>query len=352
MELFGNPDRKEHTKTQTMEFESKVVVSFRGKKTEVALEQAMTVGEVKRRVLSVVDPSMDASDMKLMCKGKVLTEDDKEIVPFLTGGKKLAKVYRLMATGMSTSDVLQRQKEFEEGMKAAPRIRDDLTKSGRVEMARRQRLGRRMMEKSNKKHTYQGGGKRNGFGRIETIPNLPDQAQARDLLTRLSQDPGVLACMAKHGWHVGCLAELYPKGKVGESAVCVMGLNEKKGQRILLRIRTDDLRGFRKLLSIRKVLFHELAHNVHSEHNQEFFQLMRQIEQECNSMDWTEGNGLSSRNEYGDVYEGGTYRLGGNRTNSLSTRELASRAAMLRLSAEDEEIERNCGCGQEGKFLP
>ena len=67
--------------------------------------------------------------------------------------------------------------------------------------------------------------------------------------------------MAKHKWNVGSLAELYPDGKVGESAVCVMGLNENKGQRIELRIRTDDLKGFRKILSIRKVLFHELAHN-------------------------------------------------------------------------------------------
>ncbi len=36
-----------------------------------------------------------------------------------------------------------------------------------------------------------------------------------------------------------------------------------QGMRIRLRIRTDDLLGFRKMLSIREVLFHELAHNVY-----------------------------------------------------------------------------------------
>merc|ERR1712125_153888 len=101
-------------------------------------------------------------------------------------------------------------------------------------------------------------------------------------------------------------------GQVGQSDVCVMGLNQNKGQKILLRLRTDDLKGFRKILSIRKVLFHELAHNVHSEHNGDFFQLMRQIEKGCNEMDWTGGAGLSQM-PLDDVnaYSGGTYRLGG-----------------------------------------
>src|SRR3546814_2356034 len=46
---------------------------------------------------------------------------------------------------------------------------------------------------------------------------------------------------------------------VCSSDLCVLGLNENKGQRIKLRIRTDDLKGFRKILTIKKVLFHELA---------------------------------------------------------------------------------------------
>ncbi|CAM9409290.1 unnamed protein product [Laminaria digitata] len=56
-----------------------------------------------------------------------------------------------------------------------------------------------------------------------------------------------------------------------------MGLNQNHGQKILLRLRTDDLKGFRKVLSIRKVLFHELAHNDISEHDDSFYRLMRQV---------------------------------------------------------------------------
>eukprot|EP01034_Spumella_vulgaris_P020674 gene20674-26500_t len=105
------------------------------------------------------------------------------------------------------------------------------------------------------------------FQSIQTPPGLPDEAKARQILETLANDEGVLAVMAKHKWSVGALCELYPEGYVGVSEVCVMGLNENHGQRILLRLRTDDMKGFRKILSIRKVLCHELAHNVHSEHD-------------------------------------------------------------------------------------
>merc|ERR1712038_1528131 len=155
--------------------------------------------------------------------------------------------------------------------------------------------------------------KKYGFGRIETLPMLPDQNKAKEILNSLANDPGILACMSKHKWNVGCLAEMYPEGKVGESEVCIMGLNQNKGAKILLRLRTDDLTGFRKILSIRKVLFHELAHNVHSEHNGDFFQLMREVEKECNEMDWTQGAGLSQdmmENNHTNLYQGGIYRLG------------------------------------------
>ena len=49
-------------------------------------------------------------------------------------------------------------------------------------------------------------------------------------------------------WNVGVLAEMPANGKVGVDPVCVLGLNQNKGQKILLRLRTDDLLGFRKLL--------------------------------------------------------------------------------------------------------
>lgn len=330
----------------------KAIVSFRGKKIEVTISSILTVGDMKETVAASVNQSVELapSNIKLMFKGKVLPNDD-EIITKLVGAKYAGKTYRFMATGVSGAEQAANQEQFEAGLKAAPRIRDDLTQGGQREINRRNRLGRTALQKAAARTAVHGGGKKYGFGVVEVLPNLPNEAKARELLTALSKDPGVLACMAKHEWNVGSLAELYPKGKVGESAVCVMGLNKNKGQQILLRIRTDDLRGFRKLLSIRKVLFHELAHNVHSEHNQDFFQLMRQIESECNEMDWTQGSGLADM-RLDSAYEAGSYRLGGGTSTNLSARELAARAAMTRLTAEELEIYDNCGCGGEAKFLP
>lgn len=122
----------------------------------------------------------------------------------------------------------------------------------------------------------------------------------------------------KHRWTVPRLSELYPKGDVGTD-VCLMGLNKNKGQEILLRVRTDDLQGFRKYLrcvaptatapppvaclftpvcsclrcvvSIKEVLWHELAHNVYSEHDNDFKAFMSQLRREGNAMDWTKSRG-------------------------------------------------------------
>ena len=346
-----------------------LIISFRGKKVEIPLSQTTSLIDVKSH-LSNVAPNlkMTPEDIKLIHKGKVIKGLDGsggDLFVFLSKNLKKKKIHtanassaalrnenkertiiRLIATGFSPTEA----KDFEKSKQNAPRVKDDISNTGKKEIERRQRLGRKMMVDVNQK-TVRATQKQYGFRHIETLPMLPDQKKAKEILHSLANDPGILKCMAKHQWNVGCLAELYPEGKVGESAVCVMGLNENRGAKILLRLRTDDLCGFRKILSIRKVLFHELAHNVHSEHNSDFFQLMRQVEKECNEMDWTQGSGLSDNlivENHRTEYQGGAYRLGGeqvdNTSQTMTQRELSARAAMTRLSAEEQEIQDACGC--------
>lgn len=342
--------------------ESNVVllISFRGKKMEIPLTHETSPLGIKSHLASKVDKELNIQthDIKLIHKGKVIKDLDEpgELFNFLMNNlKKKSSVstlkiatIRIMATGFSPTEA----RDVETYKNNAPRVRDDLSKAGQREILARQQLGRKVMRNANKAGPIQGQGEKYGFGRIETLPMLPEQKKAKEILNSLANDPGVLACMAKHEWNVGCLAELYPEGKVGESEVCVMGLNENKGARILLRLRTDDLQGFRKILSIRKVLFHELAHNVHSDHDGDFFQLMRQVEKECNEMDWTQGAGLSNIGADDDMaaYQGGTYRLGGGQgeqsSQNMSVRELTARAALMRMSEEEEEIQNACGCGR------
>ena len=95
-----------------------------------------------------------------------------------------------------------------------------------------------------------------GFQHIEPLPQFEDKDVAAEMLNAVANNPGVLKVMEKHKWKVPILKELYPDGKVGETDECVMGLNKNNGEEILLRIRTDDLKGFRKMESVLNVLYH------------------------------------------------------------------------------------------------
>lgn len=297
-----------------------VVVLYRGQSYTLPLGSNLTIGDVKRAL------SEEPESIKVLVRGKAWTDDEQRLEPLLSTGKQ---VHKLIAMGLSTKE----REELEQQAKPTTRIRDDLTEEGQREIQRRQQLARRIMKQVDKQESSP-----YSFGRIEVLPNLPNARKARQILESLANDPGVLACMQKHEWSVGCLAELYPDGNVGQDPVCVMGLNQNKGQKILLRLRTDDLQGFRKMESIRQVLYHELAHNVHSEHDDQFFQLMRQIERECKALDWTHGEGLSASVDV-PAFEGGTHRLGGDAApEDMSPQERAAQAACRR------QHPANCNC--------
>lgn len=61
---------------------------------------------------------------------------------------------------------------------------------------------------------------------------------------------------------VGLLTELAPHEHPE-----LLGLNVNAGQEIKLRIRTNAYDGFRLYADVRKVLCHELAHNVWGDHD-------------------------------------------------------------------------------------
>lgn len=129
----------------------------------------------------------------------------------------------------------------------------------------------------------------------------PAPSEALKLLHRLASDPGIVGVMNKWKWDVGLLSEMPPEGKVGISPVCILGVNINKGQEISLRLRTDDLKGFRRYDRIRETLLHELAHMVWSEHDANFKQLNSQLRRECDAFDW---RGAAARSLAGPAFEG------------------------------------------------
>ena len=65
-----------------------------------------------------------------------------------------------------------------------------------------------------------------------------------------------------HKFSVGTLTELAPHEQPH-----LLGLNVNHGEAIKLRLRTDAYDGFRLYSDVRKVLCHELSHNVWGEHD-------------------------------------------------------------------------------------
>ena len=300
-----------------------------------------TLHELKERV----EFATGCVDVKLISNGKHLNSDLLETIGSIPGGT-LAKISAIGSRQAEINLVNQSQSD-----RNVSRVVNDLDGTVR----RRDIPSSRSSDRKRSQYC---------FGGIQTLPGLPNEGTARSILEELTVDVGVLAVMEKHKFKVGALCELYPEGYVGVSDVCVMGLNEGNGMRILLRLRTDDLKGFRKILSIRKVLFHELAHNMHSDHDSNFYMLMRQIEREVVELDWraskaklvggqaaanvyipSESASHQSRTSKSDVHLLG----GGERTEAsgegravLPARVAAGTAAIMRLSEEERRTERSC----------
>ncbi|GAB2242659.1 hypothetical protein Droror1_Dr00019434 [Drosera rotundifolia] len=169
----------------------------------------------------------------------------------------------------------------------------------------------------------------------------PPASEALKRMHMLAADPGIVAIMNKHHWRVGIMTELAPVGYVGISPKCILGFNKNHGEEISLRLRTDDLKGFRKYESIKKTLLHELAHMVYSEHDANFHALNKQLNEEAAALDWTKSRGHTLGNvrpqEQYDIDEFEhespmSYKLGGTTVGmGVSARTAATAAAHQRM---------------------
>lgn len=222
-----------------------------------------------------------------------------------------------------------------------------------------------MLRGTKARNTTQPGSSFSPFGGIQAHSNTPASsplhAKVIDYLTRLSRDPGILHICQLHDFRVGSLTELLPWEHPG-----LLGLNENAGQRILLRIRTDDAEGFRDYKTTRRVLVHELAHNKVADHPPEFKILNSELNAQIEAFEHKQQEGAHALVE-GDVYEpsapaltsgsDGGHRLGGGDASSsaASAEERRARvlaATMRRLEREEQEIESSCGSAATASTSP
>lgn len=191
------------------------------------------------------------------------------------------------------------------------------------------------------------------FHAIEPLHYLPNPEKSRRFLERLANDPGIKASMRKHQFSVGLLTEMNPAEHTTHESK-TLGLNRNAGEVIELRLRTDRYDGYRDYKVIRKTLCHELSHNVWGEHDRNFWNLTKEIEQEVERNDTLHGGHRLSNEEFYDPndtysdaehadeggWKGGDFVLGRSQDSpseeGLTRREIIARAAMNRQRRERE----------------
>ncbi|KAL4252508.1 hypothetical protein ABKN59_002755 [Abortiporus biennis] len=207
---------------------------------------------------------------------------------------------------------------------------------------------------------------------VKSFTHLKDRPKADKALPFLQRVASLVKpIMRKHGWVLPSLAEFFPESPN------LVGLNVNAGQKILLRLRpawAPDT--FYEEEEVVHVMLHELTHNVHGPHNDQFYTFLSGLEAEYEALKKSgyAGEGFHSKgrrlgeNVSHDLPSylarakaleaaekrrkvsailggaGGGRRLGGASTKPYPTkspRELAAEAAERR--ARDEKA---CGTGQ------
>jgi hypothetical protein len=199
------------------------------------------------------------------------------------------------------------------------------------------------------------------FMQCRPLPYLPRPERSLQYLERLRDDPGIKYSMRKHQWSVPLLTEMNPAEHTTHESK-TLGLNRNGGEVIELRLRTDSYDGYRDYKTIRKTLCHELAHNVHGEHDKHFWKLCGEIEKEVEKGDWKSGGHALSTEEFyepsgahitygGDdevhdhgSWSGGEFVLGGSGSGSEPGPPLSRRGVMAKAAEERmKKVAKNDG---------
>ncbi|PPQ64349.1 hypothetical protein CVT24_008418 [Panaeolus cyanescens] len=327
--------------TSGAETEISFTVNFRGQAHSFSLLPETTLHDLyaKLEELTEVPPSLQ----KLLYKGKRNGLDDN--LSIAQAGLKSGMKIQLLGSTMkelngmkAVENEQQRRDKIMKERALKPQVKLRSTGTGPIAS---------LNSSSSASLQYR-------FHDIRPLQHLPKPEEARDLLKKLSEDPAIQHVMQKHKFSVGLLTELAPHEHPE-----LLGLNENAGQAIKLRIRTDKYDGFRLYREIRRVLCHELTHNVWGDHDENFKELNSKLNREVAEFESSTAAGthyLSGGPQY-DIYqpsseleaEANTYILGGSSSSGPSyesqedRRQRILQATMNRLRKEEEDIEHSCG---------
>lgn len=245
-----------------------IPISHRGRTEQFQINQHTTVGELREQISQVF--GVEPNNQKLLGKGIHILDGTQLVSQAIPPDRPVI----LMGTPSMELDKWKHKLEVRE--------------QGRINYQKYQATRDDVYKTRDKAEDTQ-----HTFDSFEVLSGLPKQDQAHRLLKRLAEDEGVRQIMKRRKYSVGLLKELHP------SEQTILGYNRNRGEVIALRLRTDDLEGFRDYLSVRRVLMHELAHMVWDKHDENFHQLNREHCREVIELDWTQrGQTIQPAGEY------------------------------------------------------
>jgi len=322
----------------------KLSITYRGTHHLVSVPPSSPLSALQAQLeaLTSVPPSLQ----KLLYKGKKTTSksQDEDVVTVGEAGLRDGmKVQLLGATleelgGMKAAESAQRKRENilrERTTKPQVKVRSTGPPPGQAPTQYR-------------------------FHRLVPLPHLPNPPAALALLTKLSEDPAIRHVMQKHHFSVDVLTELAPHEHPD-----LLGLNVTDGQSITikLRLRTNGYDGFRMYKEVRRVLCHELAHNVWHDHSEDFKELNSKLNREVVEFELAAAKGTHYLSDLGiEAYDpsessskafsgvhvlgGGSLVTGSQNESPEERRQRILNATMSRLQKQDDELEHQCGSGR------
>ena len=243
-----------------------VIISFQGKTVTLPNVTTLTTAqELYHQALEALQLSDEETQVKLLFKGKRILKEDCDPV-FSSVPNKPPKLIVLATSAVVAQAIASK--------KSDPTIRGfDQELLAKAKSQQAQHWGDGRQQDKNYKFcrfqscTWQSFGHR-------PCESTPHDFAARELLDRLATDPGVVAVMKERELVVGTLGEMDPiddrimqKKQQQAQGSCLLGYNTNGGTRIDIKLRTDDLQGFRPYPELMATLLHELSHNWVGDHN-------------------------------------------------------------------------------------
>ncbi|KAF2791375.1 zinc metallo protein-like proteinase [Melanomma pulvis-pyrius CBS 109.77] len=269
--------------------ELQLTLIHHGKPITLSFSQDATLAELSARVST--DLSIPPSNQKFLISSKLGLQKPPFKDPSISLSSLATKKISLM--GSTTAEVSSLNASITAA--AAPR------RPGPIKAATPTRNLDRKKVQEEAQYT---------FHTLRPLPYLPNPERSLRFLERLRDDAGIKAAMRAHKFSVPLLTEMDPAMHTTQESR-TLGLNRNQGEVIELRLRTDAYDGYRDYKTIRNTLCHELAHNVWGPHDQNFWNLCKQIEREVARDDWKAGGKSVGNQEYYEPVEEEVYDHGG-----------------------------------------